>query len=51
MMALAGAMITLMSWLFYNEKLNWVHFEIWVQFFGIATILTAIVLMSYEYQF
>ena len=40
MMALAGAMITLMSWLFYNEKLNW------VQFFGIATILTAIVLMS-----
>mmetsp|Transcript_20061 Transcript_20061/g.24705 ORF Transcript_20061/g.24705 Transcript_20061/m.24705 type:complete len:144 (-) Transcript_20061:676-1107(-) len=40
MMTLAGLMITLMSWCFYGEKLNWVHG------FGMALILGAVILMG-----
>lgn len=40
MMTLAGLMITLMSWCFYGEKLNWAHFM------GMFLILGAVVLMG-----
>ena len=39
-MTLAGLMITLMSWCFYSEKLNW------VQGLGMLLILAAVVLMG-----
>jgi len=41
MMSLAGLMITIMSWLFYGERLNWVHS------IGMVLILVAIFFMGY----
>ena len=38
---MAGIMITIMSWMAYNEKLNF------PQFVGMAIILTAIALMGF----
>jgi len=40
-MSLAGIMITIMSYVFYNERLNWVHFV------GMGAILSALFLMGY----
>ena len=40
MMTLAGLMITLMSWCFFGEKLNWVHSM------GILLILSSVILMG-----
>lgn len=41
MMSLAGLMITIMSWIVYGEKLNWVHG------IGMISILVAVFCMGY----
>ena len=40
MMTMAGLMITLMSWCFFGEKLNWVHT------LGILLILSSVIMMD-----